>query len=463
MSISPWAQRRKLLYTSIAVGVLVVVGGIQAFRMLYEPPTCFDGRRNGGETGIDCGGNCLRICAEDVRPLSVLWTEMFEIREGEYSAVAYIENPNRGAGIERLSYTFRFTDARGSVVREISGVTFAEPGSRFPLFEGPIRFAEKPATVEIVFDPAAFFVRSPDEDIPLSVENTTLLASETSPRISALVRNTSIRPMSDVRVYAVVYDRPHIPVAASRTVIDFLPAQTERRITFTWPSPFRIEPGICQQPVSVVLAIDRSGSMNDDGGDPPQPITDTLAAARTFASKLRDEDKIGVVSFATHASDPIDFSLSSDRSAAGVAIENIRITPEDERGFTNPGDAILAARRALIADPLFRVGTREHIIVLLTDGIANFPRDPGGEEHARHEAELTKREGIKIYTIGLGANLNREFLSSIATAPEYYFEAATTEDLRGIYEEIGTAVCYRGPSVIELIPRLNTLNVSPHR
>jgi Mg-chelatase subunit ChlD len=463
MSISPWAQRRKLLYTSVVVGILVVVGGFQAFRMLYEPPTCFDGRRNGGETGIDCGGNCERICAADVRPLSVLWTQMFEIREGEYSAVAYVENPNRGAGIERLQYTFRFTDEQGAVVREISGVTFAEPNNRFPIFEGPIRLAERPANVRITFDPDTFFIRSPDEDIPLFVENTTLLASETNPRISALVRNASIRPMSNVQVYAVVYDRPNVPIAASRTVVEFLPANTERRITFTWPSPFRIEPGVCAQPVSVVLAIDRSGSMNDDGGDPPQPITDTLEAAAAFVSKLGEEDKIGVVSFATNASDLPDFDLSSDISAAEAAVKNIRIKPEDERGFTNPGDALLAARRALIADPLFRVGTREHIIVLLTDGHANFPRDPGGEEHAEHEAKLTKREGIKIYTIGLGANINREFLARVATAPEYYFEAATTADLRGIYEEISTAVCHRGPSVIELIPRHNTLNVSPNR
>jgi Mg-chelatase subunit ChlD len=463
MSSSQWAKRRKLMYTSIAVGVLSVVFGVQGFRAFYEPPTCFDGRKNGGETGVDCGGPCARICSVDVKPLSLQWVKHFKIRDGEYSVVAHIENPNGNAGVLELPYVFRLIDRFGNVLTEVDGTSYAEPNESFPIFEGPLYLTDEPARAEFEFSREPVYVKQIPEEKKLIIENSTLLSSETAPKISTLVQNTSISAISDIVALAVVYDGADNPVAVSKTDVNYLSPNSRERITFTWPDPFKIEPGVCEQPVNTILAIDRSGSMNDDGDNPPQPITDVLRAASSFVSNLRQEDKIGVVSYATQASNPIDIFPTLDKSAAEDVLSDITISLADETSYTNPGDAIIRARNALVADTSFNIGNRESILILLTDGYANYPQDPGGEEYAEREASETKRSGIKIYTIGLGENINRQFLGRIATAPEYYFEAATKEDLAGIYEEIGTAVCSLGPSIIEITPRYNIFNASANR
>lgn len=463
MSLSPWAKRRKRIYTSVVVGVVCVVALVQGFRVFYEPPTCFDGRRNGGEKGVDCGGACARVCAADVNPLVVQWVQSFKIREGEYSVVAHIENPNGTVGVRTLPYVFKLFDGAGNVLTEVEGVSYAEPTESFPIFEGPLYLTREPARVEFEFSEEPFFVRSERSEEMLFVENSTLSSSETTPKISTLVRNTSIQALSDIDAIAVVYDGGDTPVAASKTDIDYLRSGSRERITFTWPDPFKIEPGICEQPVTTVLAIDRSGSMNDDGNAPPQPITDVLEAAQVFIRSLQDRDKVGIISYATNASDPIDTPPTFDKVLAEESLMGIDIASADETGYTNPGEAILFSRNALKEDSSYGQDGRDSVLILLTDGQANYPQDPGGEAYAESEAALAKRDGIKIYTIGLGENINRQFLGRVATAPEYYFEAATREDLAGIYEEIGTAVCSLGPSIIEISPRYNTLNARANR
>lgn len=463
MSLSPWAKRRKRVYTSVIIGVVAVVAIVQGFRLFYEPPTCFDGRRNGGETGVDCGGACERVCKVDAEPLVVQWVKSFEIREGEYSVVAHIENPNGNLGVRTLPYTFRLFDSSGNVLTEVSGVSYAEPTESFPIFEGPLYLTSEPARVEFEFSEEPFFVQSERNEEVLFIENSTLSSSETAPKISTLVRNTSIRALTDINALAVVYGGGNTPVAVSKTDIDYLASGARERITFTWPDPFKIEPGVCEQPVTTVLAIDRSGSMNDDGDTPPQPISDVLEAAQVFVKSLREGDKVGIISYATNASDPMDTPPTFDKVVAERSLMDISIAPADETGYTNPGEAILLARSALTEDSSYELAGRDSILILLTDGQANYPEDPGGEEYAESEASLAKRDGIKIYTIGLGENINRQFLGRIATAPEYYFEAATREDLAGIYEEIGTAVCSLGPSIIEISPRYNTLDARANR
>ncbi|MDZ7726234.1 MAG: vWA domain-containing protein [Candidatus Campbellbacteria bacterium] len=456
MDPSPWAQKRKLIYTSVVVGALVVIGSVQAFRIFYEAPTCFDGRQNGQETGVDCGGECRRVCEFEAESLTVKWSKYFEIFDGVYTAVAYVENPNRAVGAESLPYSFEFFDSSGEKIEEIVGKTHALPNSNIPIFVGPIEMSEEPDNMEFSFGEELYLVHSDADEVPIEVENTTLISSETNPKLRALLFNTSVAPLEDVSAVALVYDSNEKAIAASRTIVPYLPSDERERITFTWPEAFKVEPSVCSQPVSAMLSIDRSGSMNDDGGNPEQPITDALNAASTFVDNLSENDKSGVVSYATESS--VDVGLTSNREQVSEGVRDISILPKDETGYTNIGAGISDARSEIVNDPDFKVGERNSVIVVLTDGIANWPQDPGGEEYARNQSQIAKEEGIEIYTIGLGNDVNREFLSSIATAPNYYFEAVSVEDLEGIYEEIGTAVCTLGPSTIEVVPRYNNVS-----
>ena len=76
-SFRPWAFWRRLYYGSgfFLVSALFCVGIYFVF--FAQPATCFDGVMNGSETGIDCGGGCVRVCAADVAAPRVVWAKSF--------------------------------------------------------------------------------------------------------------------------------------------------------------------------------------------------------------------------------------------------------------------------------------------------------------------------------------------------------------------------------------------------
>jgi Mg-chelatase subunit ChlD len=198
----------------------------------------------------------------------------------------------------------------------------------------------------------------------------------------------------------------------------------------------------------VAVAIDLSGSMNNDGDNPPQPITSVLKAARDFVLRLNKGDQTSLVTFASDAE--VVSKLTSDRSLVGTLIENLEIKPESEQGNTNTGDALRYALDELQSERYNKDARRA--IVLLTDGLATAP-DPEPETYAREAAALVKAEGVELFTIGLGSSLNEAFLEELATDKKHFFRAPTTQMLGTIYSGITSALCVEGSAQIDIIAK----------
>jgi Mg-chelatase subunit ChlD len=195
--------------------------------------------------------------------------------------------------------------------------------------------------------------------------------------------------------------------------------------------------------------------MNNDGANPPEPVTSVLAAAENFAGQLRAEDRVSVVTFATDAI--INSPLTTNRSTTRDLIKRLTIKPEEERGSTNTGDALKKAREELTSarhNPDAR-----SVIVLLTDGLATAPGDDP-EAYALEEATKVIAEDITVFTIGLGASVNMDFLRSIASTPEQAFAAPATSTLKSIYSAITAAICEDGAARIDVIPKTRS-NFAP--
>jgi len=154
-SFRPWAFWRRLQYGAGFVALWAMTAAGVYFVYFATEPTCFDGIQNGTEAAIDCDGSCVRICALSVIPPQVTWAESFRIIDGQYNAVAYVENKNSEAATPALSYTFKLYDG-GEVIAERSGVTILPPNSVYPIFEGRILTTggRVPTRTEIVLAPA---------------------------------------------------------------------------------------------------------------------------------------------------------------------------------------------------------------------------------------------------------------------------------------------------------------------
>ena len=151
-----------------------------------------------------------------------------------------------------------------------------------------------------------------------------------------------------IEVIVAVFDGSDNVIASSRTFIESLKKDENTNIFFTWPKPFKLSSKFCEKPSDVMLLIDRSGSMSSISNNPPEPLSTAKNAAMSFIDQLGPKDKVGVVSFATNAKDPIDLNLTSDLALAKQPVGSITIEPSSTQ-YTNTYDALHFAWQELVS------------------------------------------------------------------------------------------------------------------
>ncbi|KKQ56142.1 MAG: hypothetical protein US74_C0018G0013 [Parcubacteria group bacterium GW2011_GWA2_38_13] len=177
-------------------------------------------------------------------------------------------------------------------------------------------------------------------------------------------------------------------------------------------------PGIlCNEKVDLMLVLDRSGSI---GG----AITDLKIAAKAFVDALTpstDGNHVGEDSFADTGT--LDIGLTDNGATVKAAIDALVSS-----GFTNLKEGIEIATAELGG-----VNDRPAIpdfMVIITDGQPNRPPDNANAEAvALAAATAAKAAGIKIFVVGVGAQVDPAYLKTIASGDDHYFAAADYANL----------------------------------
>jgi Ca-activated chloride channel family protein len=195
---------------------------------------------------------------------------------------------------------------------------------------------------------------------------------------------------------------------------------------------------------NLMLAVDLSGSMDakdfELGSRRVDRLTATKAVAGDFIGR-REGDRIGLILFGERAY--LQVPLTLDRETVNTLLLEAFIGLAGEK--TAIGDAItLAVKR--IHDQGSEAG--EQVLILLTDGA-----NTAGEIEPLKAAELAQQIGLRVYTIGIGAeqmvvssitggmrrvnpsaDLDEETLTQIASLTGgQYFRAKDTAGLQDIY------------------------------
>lgn len=234
-----WAMKRRMLYLFGVFVFLSAVISIPAAMILSTPPTCFDGVQNQGEHAIDRGGPCLLLDNGSIIPHAVLWSRAFSVRDGLYDAVAYIENPNAGAGVYDVRYRMGLYDDENVLVAERTGKTFVMPGGITPVFEGGIDTGKRDVGHTIFqIDDIRDWTRMKNVAADITVIRSPLEDVQTMPRLRAVVRNNSVADIRNLTFVAVIFNPAGNAFASSQTAMDRLNAGQEETIIFTWPKGF---------------------------------------------------------------------------------------------------------------------------------------------------------------------------------------------------------------------------------
>jgi Ca-activated chloride channel homolog len=138
----------------------------------------------------------------------------------------------------------------------------------------------------------------------------------------------------------------------------------------------------------IVLVVDVSGSMEDDG-----KLDQAKAGVETFLARILPEDRVGLVSFASTAKTDVELApLGENRVALSDAITGLR-----PLGKTAIYDSLLTAKEALDKLP---AGGEERIkaIVLLTDGEEN-----ASESSFDQLKQAFDESGVSIFPVAYGS------------------------------------------------------------
>lgn len=240
--MSVWSAKRKMFYFTGTGLFLLLFIGLPIFLLIYRAPTCFDGKKNQDEVGIDCGGSCHRVCASTVIEPIVWWQRFFQISPGVYNIAARVENPNTDSAVERAKYVFRLYDKANAVIAWREGEIKIPPRQIFYVFEGGLETGER-LPVKITFEFSAPLNWIVEKTItPLSITGQILSKASTTPRLDAVLRNNSDSDVHNVEVVAVIFDADGNAINASKTIVDTVLSDSATPFFFTWRQPFDKEP-----------------------------------------------------------------------------------------------------------------------------------------------------------------------------------------------------------------------------
>ena len=228
-----------------------------------------------------------------------------------------------------------------------------------------------------------------------------------------------------------------------------------------------------------VVMLDRTGSISSS--DRAQEAASTKALLDLY-DPLVPNPKVGVGRFGNGTDDGglapagISFSGQLNTNYSGL-YSTVDTYMTSSGGYTNLGSAIdvvadeFAARGSTHAD-----GSRyQHVLILISDGIANRPGSGSGANPTAMDAALLAADTAKydplamsrthIFAIHYGDSSGRNFLASLAsgTVPnpghqpgsasdkltaaeensdgDFFFIAPTATDLKALFQQIGAIVC----------------------
>lgn len=202
-------------------------------------------------------------------------------------------------------------------------------------------------------------------------------------------------------------------------------------LVFALAAPFTYtsEANSAKKGRDLVLLLDTSGSMAERGfneKDKMQSKYDiSVTLAKDFIEK-RYDDNVGLVVFGSFAftASPLTydlkalnemFTLMSDVGIAGTS--------------TAIGDALMQGLRTLKSGE-----AKSKVLILLTDGVHN-----AGKASPREAVTLAQKQGVKVYTIGIGkkADYDVALLNEIAKeSGGKSFFCQNADELKSVYENI---------------------------
>ena len=180
--------------------------------------------------------------------------------------------------------------------------------------------------------------------------------------------------------------------------------------------------------IDIVLSLDGSGSMNASGFAEGESRATRFEVVQKIASDFvmkRREDNVGVVLFGDFAFIATPVTYEKEIIAEMIGYLSFGMAGQN----TAIGEGVAQGVRALKDSK-----AKSKVIILLTDGEHN-----SGAISPKEAVEMARKEGIKLYTIGIGekGEFDSKLLAQMAKdGGGEYFSAMNEKELADVYAQI---------------------------
>ena len=187
----------------------------------------------------------------------------------------------------------------------------------------------------------------------------------------------------------------------------------------------------------IVFLVDSSGSIQRNNWQTVRDFIKNIVRDYTIGS---NNVRVGLAIFGNDVQ-PI-FQLN-DYSTQYEILNAIDTMPFLDQ-TTNTAAAIRYMRTTMFTSQNGDRSFAPNAAIIITDGV---PRVPNDVNEARRltlqEADLSRRQGINMFAVGIGPELTTQFLAQIADQPTntHVFQVNQVRDLESILNQVSSAAC----------------------
>jgi hypothetical protein len=221
---------KQIIYGAGYLAVLFLLFFAVYFFRFKPAPTCFDAKKNQGETGVDCGGPCLPCEIKTLVPPEISWLKNLPA-DNQTIIAAEIKNPNLDWGADFFSYSVDIYGNNGEKIKTVKRNSFIYAGEIKYLIE-PVEIDSKSiGKVEISF--ADFNWKSNEEFKKPTIQTREIKTEDSA--IGGFLTNNNAFKLSKIKVFGFLYNQYGILSAASKTELENINAFEEKFFKINFP------------------------------------------------------------------------------------------------------------------------------------------------------------------------------------------------------------------------------------
>jgi hypothetical protein len=224
---------KHLFYGIFYLAILAGIAYLFYIVGLKPAPSCFDQIQNQGETGVDCGGPCAKICTPGlVQPNLSGQAKLFTLPNGLTEALFLAQNPNQNFAIKDFAYEFTIKDASGAIIKTVADHSFIYAAESKYIITPAVYMGSTTPVGADFYATSAVWIKTPDFEAPkFQIQASNIAESSSSLTVTGRLINQDTTTFPSVLLIAVFSNNFGEQIGVGQTTLENIAPGETRNFT----------------------------------------------------------------------------------------------------------------------------------------------------------------------------------------------------------------------------------------